>query len=59
MAGKSKKKKEEILDAEELIGSFLKGDRLGDDERYKKSVDNIYRKLKPIWMQECKDAIWL
>lgn len=54
-----KKKKEEVFDAEELIGSFMKGDRLTDDERYKKSVDNIYRKLKPIWIQECKDAMWL
>lgn len=51
--------KKEILDAEELIGSFMKGDRLTDDERYKKTVDNIYRKLKPIWLQECKDAMWL
>lgn len=54
-----KKKKEEVFDAEELIGSFMKGDRLTDDERYKKTVDNIYRKLKPIWLQECKDAMWL
>ena len=54
-----KKKKEEIFDAEELIGSFMKGDRLTDDERYKKTVDSIYRKLKPIWLQECKDAMWL
>lgn len=51
--------KKEIFDAEELIGSFMKGDRLTDDERYKKTVDNIYRKLKPIWLQECKDAMWL
>ena len=54
-----KKKKEEVFDAEELIGTFMKGDRLTDDERYKKTVDNIYRKLKPIWLQECKDAMWL
>ena len=57
--GKSKRGKEEVFDAEELIGSFMKGDRLTDDERYKKTVDNIYRKLKPIWLQECKDAMWL
>ena len=53
------KKKKEIFDAEELLGGFLKGDRLEDSERYKKSVDNIYKKLKPIWLNECKDAIWL
>lgn len=54
-----KKKKEKIFDAEELIGGFLKGDRLEDSERYKKSIDSIYNKLKPIWLSECKDAIWL
>lgn len=48
-----------IADAEDLLGTFLKGDRLDDGERYKKSVDNIYRKLRPIWVQECKDAVWL
>ena len=53
------KKEEEKLDAEEILGTFLKGDRLDDTERYKKSVDNIYRKLRPIWLQECKDAVWL
>lgn len=53
------KKKEDKFDAEDLVGTFLKGDRLEDTERYKKSVDNIYRKLKPIWVQECKDAVWL
>lgn len=52
-----KKKKE--FDAEDIMGTFLKGDRLDDDERYKKSVENIYRKLKPIWVNECKDAVWL
>lgn len=54
-----KKKSEEILDAEDIIGTFLKGDRYDDDERYKQSVENIYRKLKPIWLSECKDAVWL
>lgn len=49
----------EKIDAEEIIGTFLKGDRLDDDTRYKKSVENIYRKLKPIWLSECKDAVWL
>ena len=53
------KKKSEPFDAEELLGGFLKGDRLEDSERYKKSVDNIYRKLKPLWLSECKDAVWL
>jgi hypothetical protein len=37
----------------------MKGDRFTDDERYKQTVENIYRKLKPIWLQECKDAVWL
>ena len=52
-------KKKEIIDAEDLVGTFLKGDRYEDGERYKKSVENIYRKLKPIWLNECKDAVWL
>ena len=56
---KDKKKPDEPFDAEALIGTFLKGDRLDDDERYKKSVDNIYRRLRPIWIEECKDAIRL
>ena len=56
---KSKDDDKEKFDAEDLVGTYLKGDRLEDDERYKKSVDNIYRKLKPIWLQECKDAVWL
>ena len=54
-----KKKKDEIFDAGELFGTFLRGDRYDDDERYKKSVENIYKKLRPIWLQECKDAVWL
>lgn len=53
------KKKKELLDAESIIGTFLKGDRFDDDERYKQSVENIYRKLRPIWLAECKDAVWL
>ena len=56
---RKKIKKEKILDAEELLGGFLKGDRFDDTERYKKSIDNIYKKLKPIWLTECKDAVWL
>lgn len=55
----AKKKSSESFDAEDLLGSFLRGDRYSDSERYKKSVDNIYRKLKPIWVNECKDAVWL
>lgn len=47
------------MDAEDIVGTFLKGDRFDDDERYKQSVENIYRKLKPIWLSECKDAVWL
>lgn len=56
---RKKKPSEEIMNAEEILGTFLKGDRYDDDERYKKSVENIYRKLKPIWLNECKDAVWL
>lgn len=58
---KSKKSKteKEPIDAEDIIGTFLKGDRYSDDERYRQSVDAIYRKLKPIWLNECKDAVWL
>ena len=55
---KSKKSKKAI-DAEDIIGTFLKGDRYDDDERYRQSVEAIYRKLKPIWLNECKDAVWL
>lgn len=53
------KAEKERLDAEDIMGTFLKGDRFDDDERYKQSVNNIYKKLKPIWVQECKDAVWL
>lgn len=52
------KKKEEI-DIGKTLEGFLRGDRYTDDERYKQSVNNIYKKLKPIWLNECKDAIWL
>lgn len=52
-----KKKKEE--DIGKMLEGFLRGDRFDDDERYKQSVDNIYKKLKPIWLNECKDAVWL
>ena len=55
---KGKKKSEEI-DLGKMFEGVLRGDRYTDDERYKKSVENIYKKLKPIWMQECKDAVWL
>ena len=55
----AKKKKEAPIDAEDIIGTFLKGDRYDDDERYRQSVEAIYRKLKPIWLNECKDAVWL
>ena len=53
------KKSKKTIDAEDIIGTFLKGDRFTDDERYRQSVDAIYRKLKPIWLNECKDAVWL
>ena len=55
----SEPEEKEKFDAEDLVGTFLKGDRLDDAERYKKSVNNIYKKLRPIWIQECKDAVWL
>lgn len=51
--------KKEKFDAEDILGTFLKGDRFDDDERYKQSVENIYKKLRPIWLNECKDAVWL
>lgn len=54
-----KKTKTDRIDAENIIGTFLKGDRYDDTERYKQSVDAIYKKLKPIWVSECKDAVWL
>ena len=56
---KKSKSKKDVADVEDIIGTFMKGDRFSPDERYKQSVDNIYRKLKPIWLQECKDAVWL
>ena len=59
MAKKTKKDDEEEVDIGKAFENFLKGDRYSDDERYKKTVDNIYKKLKPIWTNECKDAIWL
>jgi len=52
-------KKDDGFDAETLLGTFLRGDRFDDDERYKKTVETIYRKLRPIWANECKDALWL
>ena len=52
------KKKEEV-DIGKTLEGFLRGDRYTDDERYKQSVNNIYKKLKPIWLNECKDAVWL
>lgn len=57
--GKSKSKKKEEIDIGKAFEGFLRGDRYSDDERYKKSVEAIYKKLKPIWVQECKDAVWL
>lgn len=57
--GRPKKKEETELDPGAMFGSFLRGDRYDDDERYKQSVDAIYKKLRPIWLSECKDAVWL
>lgn len=53
------KSKKEKTDIEDLLGTYLKGDRVSDTERYKQSLNNIYKKLRPIWIQECKDAVWL
>lgn len=53
------RKKDEEIDRGKMLEGFLRGDRYTDDERYKKSVENIYKKLKTIWLQECKDAVWL
>ena len=53
------RKKEDESDESSILGTFLRGDRYDDTERYKQSVDTIYKKLKPIWVQECKDAVWL
>lgn len=55
----AKSKKTEEFDAGKMLENFLQGDRYDDDERYKKSIETIYKKLKPIWLQECKDAVWL
>lgn len=51
--------KPEEIDVGKMFEGILKGDRYDDDERYKKTIDAIYKKLKPIWLQECKDAVWL
>ena len=42
---RGRKKKEEVFDAESILGGFLKGDRYDDTERYRQSVNNIYKKL--------------
>jgi hypothetical protein len=52
-------KKKEEFDAGKMFEGILRGDRYDDDERYKQNIDAIYKKLKPIWVQECKDAVWL
>lgn len=51
--------KKEEASSTEALGKFLRGDRYDDDERYQQSIDTIYKKLRPIWVQECKDAVWL
>ena len=56
---RGRKRKVEDFDAGKMLEGILRGDRLDDDERYKTSVNNIYKKLKPLWLQECKDAVWL
>lgn len=54
-----KKKETDEFDTGKMLEGFLRGDRYDDGERYKQSVDAIYKKLKPIWLSECKDAVWL
>ena len=55
------KLEETVFDADTLVGStYLKGDRFdSESERYDASIENIYQKLKPIWLNECRDAVWL
>lgn len=48
-----------LVDVEDIVGTFLKGDVCSEAERYKKTIDTIYIKLRPIWVSECKDAMWL
>ena len=48
-----------MADKKKDVPTFMTGDVYEDDERYRKSIENIYKKLKPIWLQECKDAVWL
>lgn len=31
----------------------------GASDKYQRAIDVIYNKLRPIWLQECRDAIWL
>lgn len=50
---------EKDFDAGLALEGILRGDRYDDDERYKQAVNAIYKKLKPIWVNECKDAVWL
>jgi hypothetical protein len=53
------KAKKEVINMDSILGGFLRGDRLDDRERYETSVNLIYKKLRPIWVNECKDAVWL
>ena len=50
---------EEKVDIGMALSGVLRGDRYDDDDRYKQAVDAIYKKLRPIWVSECKDAVWL
>ena len=56
-------KKKDIEEDDEELKSLMRDMILTsgftDDERYRKSIDRIYNKLKIIWVQECKDAVWL
>ena len=47
------------METKDALESSLAGDWIDDTERYRKSVENIYNKVKPIWLQECRDAVWL
>ena len=56
---RGRKKKAEDDEIKDLMRDMLLTSGFSDDERYKKSIDKIYNKLKIIWVQECKDAVWL
>lgn len=44
---------------DEIVNKLILSAGFSDDERYKKSIEKIYNKLQPIWVQECRDSAWL